>query len=135
MTRRAHHWHTALVALVIALLGVALIYPIILTVRGGFAADIATGEDFTLRHVLLVFRDPVLLGGLLNSLKIAATTTVIAVCGDRVGAAKSAPLATACSRAAKSPSIRGMTASHSGSPKRTLYSISLGPSPVSIRPA
>jgi iron(III) transport system permease protein len=79
MTRRAHHWHTALVALVIALLGVALIYPILLTVRGGFAADIATGEDFTLRHVLMVFRDPVLLGGLLNSLKIAATTTVIAI--------------------------------------------------------
>ena len=31
--------------------------------------------------------------------------------------------------------VRGMIASHSGSPKRTLYSISLGPSAVSISPA
>ena len=33
------------------------------------------------------------------------------------------------------PTVRGMIASHSGSPKRTLYSISFGPSAVSMRPA
>ena len=56
-------------------------------------------------------------------------------CRSAPGASNGAPVATAISNSAKSPSMRGMIASHSGSPKRTLYSISLGPSAVSISPA
>jgi iron(III) transport system permease protein len=80
MTRRGRIWHTVLLVLVTGLLGVFLIYPIALTIKGGFAEDVATGEGFTVRHVLGVFQDPVLRGGLLNSLRVAATTTTIAVC-------------------------------------------------------
>lgn len=59
------------------ILGLGLLYPIWLTVRGGFAEDIATGEGFTLRHVLLVFEDPVLREGLVNAFQIAVWTTLL----------------------------------------------------------
>lgn len=80
MTGRAQGrlWHYAILGALILLLGLVLLYPILLTVRGGFASDVATGQGFTLRHILTVFRDPVLLGGLLNSAKIAALTTTLA---------------------------------------------------------
>ncbi|MEL6741195.1 MAG: hypothetical protein AAFP26_11120, partial [Planctomycetota bacterium] len=50
--------HYALLGLMLVLLGAFLIYPIALTVRGGFAADIATGRGWTLDHLRLVFEDP-----------------------------------------------------------------------------
>jgi iron(III) transport system permease protein len=76
---RTTGWQYGLLWGLIALLGLALIYPILLTVRGGFADDVATGRGFTFRHLVAVFQDPVLVRGLLNSLKIAATTTVMAI--------------------------------------------------------
>lgn len=76
---RGRAWHSVILWSLIAVLAVFLLYPIALTVRGGFADDPATGRGFTLRHLGLVFQDPVLLEGLKNSLKIAATTTVLAV--------------------------------------------------------
>lgn len=63
----------------LAILAVFLIYPILLTVRGGFAADVSTGEGFTLEHVLLVFRDPKQIAGLLNAFKIATATTFLCI--------------------------------------------------------
>ena len=80
MTRRGRIWHTVLLTLVTGILAVFLIYPIALTIKGGFAEDVATGEGFTFRHIIGIFRDPVLRGGLLNSLRVAATTTTIAIC-------------------------------------------------------
>ena len=48
-----------------------LLYPIWLTVQGGFE-----GRDggFTMHHILTVFNDPVLLDGFLNALGIAVGT-------------------------------------------------------------
>ena len=60
----------------IALLAVLLVYPILLTVRGGFAADPATGRGWTLDHLLLVFEDPTTVSGLVNALTIAIGTTL-----------------------------------------------------------
>jgi len=67
----------AALASLLLLLGAALLYPIWLTVRGGFADNIATGEGFTLTHVALVFQDPVLREGLLNAFLIALWTTLL----------------------------------------------------------
>lgn len=55
-----------------------LVYPILLTVRGGFYADPAARSGFTLEHVAMVFRDPRLTSSLLNSLLIATGTTTLA---------------------------------------------------------
>ncbi len=67
----------ALLLTLLAILGVFLVYPILLTVRGGFAEDVATGEGWTARHVILVFRDPALVQGLVNAFVIAAGTTAL----------------------------------------------------------
>jgi len=67
----------ACLASILTLLGLALLYPIWLTVRGGFAEDIATGQGFTLEHIALVFQDPVLREGLFNSFQIAVWTTLL----------------------------------------------------------
>ncbi len=56
-----------------------LAYPILLTVRGGFYEDPAARTGFTLDHLVLVFQDPRLVGALFNSLKIAASTTTLAI--------------------------------------------------------
>lgn len=69
----------ALLAVLVGVLVLFLLYPIALTIRGGFAADVATGEGWTIDHLRLVFRDPWLMGGLLNSALIAAATTFIAI--------------------------------------------------------
>ena len=66
--------HVRLVAF-LALLTAVLLYPIWLTVEGAFRGP----EGFTLYHLGEVFGDPVLRGGLLNSLAIAAVTTVLSV--------------------------------------------------------
>lgn len=76
MRRRAIINH-ALMGLLLALFGVLLVYPIGLTVRGGFYEDPAARTGFTLRHVGLVFRDPVLLEGLANGFMIAVCTTIL----------------------------------------------------------
>ncbi|UYV12813.1 MAG: iron ABC transporter permease [Phycisphaera sp.] len=66
-----------LVVLLIAFLGLALIYPIILTIRGGFAIDPSGDGGWTLTHVLRVFRDPVTREGLFNASWIATGTTLL----------------------------------------------------------
>ncbi len=73
LTRYA--WHYAMLAVLIALLAVFLLYPILLTVRGGVASDIVRGTGWTTDHLARVFKDPVLREGLWNSLKLAACTT------------------------------------------------------------
>jgi len=70
----------ALLAALLLLLGAFLLLPIWMTVRGAFAADVSTGDGFTLEHVLWVFQDPVLRLGLANSLAIAACTTLCCTC-------------------------------------------------------
>lgn len=77
MSRRTV-WQYLLLALLLGLFAAGLIYPIWLTVRGAFAADIVTGQGFTLRHIAGVFRDPVLREGLVHSLQIALSTTLLA---------------------------------------------------------
>ncbi|MBL8758125.1 MAG: iron ABC transporter permease [Phycisphaerae bacterium] len=69
----------ALLALLLAGLGFALIYPIALTLRGAFARDVAAGTGWTLDNLRLVFEDPTLVAGLVNSLKVAAATTTGAI--------------------------------------------------------
>ena len=69
-------------ALLLALLGVfglLLIYPIWLAVRGGFAEDVQAGTGFTLRHVGLVFADPLLREGLVNAVMVAVMTTLLSM--------------------------------------------------------
>lgn len=79
MPRGAKLWHYSLLVAMLALLAATLIYPILLTVRGGFADDPATGRGFTLRHVALVFQDRVLLESLRNSAVVATLTTTLAI--------------------------------------------------------
>ena len=70
-------WHYGLLALCLGLLAACLVYPIVLTVRGGFAVD---PKDFakglTLDHVRMIFDDPTLRAGLMSSFKSAACTTL-----------------------------------------------------------
>lgn len=68
----------ALFWLCVAILLAFLVYPIALTVRGGFYEDPAGRTGFTLSHLGLVFADPRLMGALLNSFLIAASTTTLA---------------------------------------------------------
>jgi iron(III) transport system permease protein len=66
------------VALVLLLvLGAGLLYPIAMTVRVGFADDVSQVSGWTLRHVALVFQDPMLREGLLTSARIAVCVTVL----------------------------------------------------------
>lgn len=75
--RRA--WHYALFGGVMFLLVVFLLYPIFLTVRGGFYADAATKEGFTFDNLTIALSDPRVLTGLFNSFKIACGTTALAI--------------------------------------------------------
>jgi iron(III) transport system permease protein len=65
-----------LLALLLAVLGVFLIWPIVMTVWGGF---VDPGGGFTMKYVLDVFRDPLLVQGLINALMVAVCTTVLAM--------------------------------------------------------
>ncbi|MEO1008803.1 MAG: iron ABC transporter permease [Planctomycetota bacterium] len=71
----------ALALALIAFLAVALLYPIGLTIRGGFEADtgagVLSGDAWTLAHVARVFRDPVTREGLFNAFWIAVFTTLL----------------------------------------------------------
>ncbi|MCP3859421.1 MAG: iron ABC transporter permease, partial [Phycisphaeraceae bacterium] len=60
----------------IGLLGVVLVYPIWLTVRGGLTS---VDGGYTLYHVLDVFRDENLRWGLVNALLIATATTLLSI--------------------------------------------------------
>ncbi len=64
---------------ILAVLGMFLLYPIGLTVRGGFAADITTGQGWTLDHLMLVFKDPTRVSGIINAFKIAVATTMLCI--------------------------------------------------------
>jgi iron(III) transport system permease protein len=66
-----------LLAGVLLLLGAVLLYPIWLTIEGAFVTR--DGQGWTLEHIVAVFRDPVLRGGLLNALLVASCTTVLAI--------------------------------------------------------
>ena len=77
--RPANIAQQALLVALLAALGAFLIVPVWLTVRGGFVEDPVTGDGFTLRHVALVFRDPVLREGLLNAVGLAVVSTTLSV--------------------------------------------------------
>jgi len=64
---------------ILSVLGMFLLYPIGLTVRGGFASDVATGQGWTLDHLLLVFKDPTRVAGIVNAFKIALATTTLCI--------------------------------------------------------
>jgi len=59
-------------------LGIFLLYPIALTVRGGLIDDAGGEATFTLDHVASVFTTPRLRDGLVNSFLIACATTLLA---------------------------------------------------------
>ncbi|QQS08155.1 MAG: iron ABC transporter permease [Phycisphaerales bacterium] len=71
-------WQYGLLSACLAILVLFLVYPILLTVRGGFASDPARGSGFTLEHVLRVFKDPETRTWLFNSLTLATSTTILA---------------------------------------------------------
>ncbi len=77
-------WHYALLSAMLALLLALLVYPILLTVVGAFAADPSRGinlsepRSFTLSHFRLVFADPTVYTAILNSFQVAALTTITA---------------------------------------------------------
>jgi len=64
-----------LALLLLAVLAAFLLYPIWLTVRGGFES--IEGEGWTLHHIRAVFTTPRFLEGLLNSFGIAVCTTAL----------------------------------------------------------
>lgn len=72
-------WQAVLLWTLILVLGLCLVYPIVLTVRGGLAADPPSRTGWTLEHILLVFQDPTRVAGIVNSLTIASGTTVLAI--------------------------------------------------------
>lgn len=76
MTRRSGFGQYALLVSMLLILGATLLYPIVLTVWGGF---VSTGPDkeFTLRYVELVFRDQAMRAGLVNALAVALVTTIL----------------------------------------------------------
>lgn len=84
---RKQLWPTLAMTLVLALLMVFLAYPILLTVQGGFAKSVTTQagapapgfwDRWTLDHIKMVFIDPRLREGLINSFKVATLTTTLA---------------------------------------------------------
>ena len=64
---------------ILLMLAVFLLYPIGLTVRGGFAEDIATSKGWTLDHLILIFENPTRIAGLVNAFKIALATTALCI--------------------------------------------------------
>src|SRR3954451_1726291 len=64
-----------------------------------------------------------------------ASTTVTQASSQNTTGVSRRPVAASEQWTARSLARRGATTSHSGSPNRTLYSITFGPSGVSIRPA
>lgn len=87
-----------LLVTLLLVLGLLLLYPIALTLRGAFYADVSKQEGFTLDNLLLVFQNPATLAGILNSLTVAATTTILSI----IIALPLAVLTTRCSFPGKS---------------------------------
>src|SRR5205085_761386 len=77
--RSSRLWHYGLLGAALALLGLFLVYPILLTLTGAFYKDPATRSGLTFDHILLVFQDPRSLRALFNSLKVASGTTTLAI--------------------------------------------------------
>jgi len=71
--RRIRPSHIIVMVVLLALFAIFLLYPIWLTIRGGFESE--TG--FTLYHIITVFKDPALRMGLLNAFGIAICTTLL----------------------------------------------------------
>lgn len=67
-----------LLVAILALLSVFLLYPIALTLRGAFYSDVAGQSGWTLDNLALIFKDPATLSALVNSLTVAAVTTMLA---------------------------------------------------------
>ncbi len=74
MRETARSSHPVLLFSLLAVLGLTLVYPIGLTVWGGFES---VDGGFTLHHIIAIFRDPTLLAGLVNALLIAVLTTFL----------------------------------------------------------
>ena len=72
---RATPLHLALAAGLYALFAVFLLWPILQVIHGGFVRD----GGVTFQFVALVFRDPVLRGGLVNAFVIAALVTLLSL--------------------------------------------------------
>ena len=72
-------WQYGLFGAIVLVLGVFLLYPIALTVRGGFYDDVAGASGWSLRHLAMVFENPVYVEGLVNAFVIAIGTTVLSV--------------------------------------------------------
>jgi len=68
----------ALLTSLLLVLSALLLYPIALTLIGAFYENPTQATGFTLRNILLVFENPILVGGMVNSLKIATMTTIAA---------------------------------------------------------
>ncbi|MCB9845708.1 MAG: iron ABC transporter permease [Phycisphaeraceae bacterium] len=62
----------------VVVLALFLLYPIALTLWGGLEASPGSGE-WTFEHIGLVLKNPVLTEGLVNSLKVAMATTLLAI--------------------------------------------------------
>jgi iron(III) transport system permease protein len=69
----------SLMGAVLAFLILALVYPLGLTVLGGFVEQTPGGAVFTTRHVAVIFRDPVLLRGLWTTTLVALATTAVSI--------------------------------------------------------
>lgn len=68
----------ALLGVLLVILFLFMIYPIALTVRGAVVTRNPDGTTaFTLNHILLVFQDPTLLHGLLNTFGRASVTVLL----------------------------------------------------------
>src|SRR5687767_13436986 len=65
-----------LFALLLVVLLALLVWPIVLTVYGGF---VDPEGHFSLAYLAGIFRDPLLMEGLWNSLKLAFCTTLVCV--------------------------------------------------------
>ncbi len=81
-TRRLHRLipQYAISVAVLLLLAAFLLYPIYLTVQGAFVTVDPNGKlVFSLQHLSLIFQDPTAVTSLLNSFKIAAGTTTLAI--------------------------------------------------------
>lgn len=68
----------ALMVTLLVILGLLLVYPIGLTLRGAFYQNPTEASGFTFSNILRVFDNPMLVAGLFNSLRIAVLTTLTA---------------------------------------------------------
>lgn len=69
----------SLISVLLVVLGITLLYPIFLTVRGAFVVQSDAGVRFTLTNFLLLFEDPAIVRGFINALTVAAASTVLSI--------------------------------------------------------